>query len=228
MTYTYALLLLSIVFFPLLLAHTRQFSFAGEWRRFAWVCIVLLLFFIPWDVAAHSIGHWWFNPEYTLPYTAIGLPLEEWGFFTAVSFSMLFLYVQLRRLSGAGAAYPPVSSRQYCLYYTAVLALAVILPALALLHVSYTALVVLAAVCTLCLWRVFGTADRALSAHLMLGFVFFFIYNYALTSLPVVLYGSPWILGVRMLTIPVEDSLYNGVLLILIVLTYQMECRKKV
>jgi lycopene cyclase domain-containing protein len=45
--------------------------------------------------------------------------------------------------------------------------------------------------------------------YLLFGFIGFLIFNYLLTSIPIVTYGSDAIWGIRVTTIPVEDFLYN-------------------
>jgi lycopene cyclase domain-containing protein len=46
-------------------------------------------------------------------------------------------------------------------------------------------------------------------AYLISGFLLFILFNYFLTSLPVVIYNPSAVSGVRFLTIPLEDFLYN-------------------
>jgi lycopene cyclase domain-containing protein len=46
-------------------------------------------------------------------------------------------------------------------------------------------------------------------AYLVSGFLLFILFNYFLTSLPVVIYSPSAVSGVRFLTIPLEDFFYN-------------------
>jgi lycopene cyclase domain-containing protein len=46
-------------------------------------------------------------------------------------------------------------------------------------------------------------------AYLITGFLLFILFNYFLTSLPVVIYNPSAVSGIRFLTIPVEDFFYN-------------------
>jgi lycopene cyclase domain-containing protein len=45
--------------------------------------------------------------------------------------------------------------------------------------------------------------------YLITGFLLFILFNYFLTSLPVVIYSPSAVSGVRFLTIPLEDFFYN-------------------
>lgn len=40
--------------------------------------------FLVWDLLATHAGHWWFDPEQTLPARVLGVPLEEVAFFVVV------------------------------------------------------------------------------------------------------------------------------------------------
>jgi len=46
-------------------------------------------------------------------------------------------------------------------------------------------------------------------AYLISGFLLFILFNYFLTSLPVVIYSPSAVSGVRFLTIPLEEVFYN-------------------
>ena len=46
-------------------------------------------------------------------------------------------------------------------------------------------------------------------AYLVSGFLLFILFNYFLTSLPVVVYNPSAVSGIRFLTIPLEDFFYN-------------------
>jgi hypothetical protein len=54
----------------------------------------------------------------------------------------------------------------------------------------------------------------------------FFIVNGILTSLPVIWYNNQATLGIRIGTIPVEDFIYNGGLLLLAIMGYEWSNRK--
>lgn len=40
--------------------------------------------FLAWDLYATHAGHWWFDPDQTLPPRIAGLPLEEIAFFVVI------------------------------------------------------------------------------------------------------------------------------------------------
>ncbi len=52
--------------------------------------------FLVWDVYATRVGHWWFDPEQTLPWRLAGLPLEEVGFFVVIPLATVLTYEAVR------------------------------------------------------------------------------------------------------------------------------------
>jgi lycopene cyclase domain-containing protein len=48
--------------------------------------------FLLWDLYATHAGHWWFDPDQTLPARVAGLPLEEIGFFVVIPLVTVLTY----------------------------------------------------------------------------------------------------------------------------------------
>jgi lycopene cyclase domain-containing protein len=79
-------------------------------RRPARLLLTILLAgtpFLLWDLHATHVGHWWFDPEQTLPWRVGGLPLEEIGFFLVIPLVAVLTYEGVRsatavRARGAG------------------------------------------------------------------------------------------------------------------------------
>jgi lycopene cyclase domain-containing protein len=168
--------------------------------------LVVGIFFVGWDVFATYRGHWAFNPSYVHEMRFWGLPVEELLFFLTVPYSCIFVFDSIsyffedsklftlrKRLSlGLGVLITFSAFSFFSREYTF---LAVLSVGLTVLFVS---LVNLELFCSKSYWTYVG-----------LTLVLFAIFNYLLTSLPVVQYSSNAITGFRVITIPIEDFLFN-------------------
>ena len=180
-------------------------------RRFKWLFLSLILtmaIFIPWDIIFTINEIWGFNPDYFLGVKIISLPLEEWLFFICIPFACVFthyallLYFPNMKLSK--------NKTQYLAYtLMAVLATVVIFNT----NKWYTLVNFLLAIP---LTWVVHKQNIKLLQHFFLTFLVmlipFFVVNGILTGSwidnQVVWYNNAENLGIRMGTIPVEDSIY--------------------
>jgi lycopene cyclase domain-containing protein len=214
---TYLLINLAIITGPLALTFLPVFRFYRRWRPLLAATFLVGALFSVWDVLVTRQGHWAFNPLYVAGLKMFGLPLEEWLFFVTVPYSCLFLYEQmatyLREEEGK------VDPRFYL--WTALACLA---GALFSFDRGYTFIVLLATGLLFLSARVYPErffASRLFWWWMAACMLLFFVFNFVLTALPVVVYNPNAILGVRVGTIPLEDFFYNFVLLTLYLLVYR-------
>lgn len=52
--------------------------------------------FLAWDLLATRAGHWRFDPDQTLPWRPLGLPVEEIGFFVVIPLATVLTYEAVR------------------------------------------------------------------------------------------------------------------------------------
>jgi lycopene cyclase domain-containing protein len=167
--------------------------------------------YIIWDIIVTEIGHWSFNDDYLVGIRILGLPLEEMLFFVVVPFACLFIYENLN--------YFFKDSKVYLNPYHAAM-VPVLLIALGIIysHQGYTMLT-LFSVATFLFVAIFFAPEilrsRLFWFYMILSFIPFIIFNFLLTSIPIVLYnptmiwgGDGWWNG-RFLTVPLEDFFYN-------------------
>lgn len=183
------------------------------------ISLTALLYLI-WDFIAVKIGTWGFNPEYVLPIRVIDLPIEEIEFFFVVPFSSLVFYeiydlkvkTKLHIKRGVFTLLGGSIALSSILFFT---------------H-SYT-FVVLIYLGLAILLSSFLDPDmlRSLSFWLFIvtTYVPFLVFDYFLTSLPVVIYGKGAIIGIRVTTIPIEDFLYSLSMFIYYALFYRVFSR---
>lgn len=208
--YTYLLLNIATLFFPLVLSFDKKVAFYKKWPQLLWGIAITGAFFIVWDVLKTHYGVWSFNPKYLLGIYIINLPLEEWLFFITVPYGCVFIYECIK-------AYLPDYLLRPSKYIAP--ALVVVLLVLGLINYAraYTCITfVFTALFLLLYMRVF---KNRLGGYFWLGYLVhlipFLLVNGVLTSLPVVIYNNAENLGIRLYTIPVEDTIYSMLLLLM-------------
>jgi isorenieratene synthase len=215
----YLLFDLVILAVPLLVGAWRPAWFYDRIGTALRAALIMAVPFVMWDAAVAG-RHWSFNPAYVLGVEAFGLPVEELLFFLAVPLACLFTWETVLGAARPHAASPRALRWLYPLLWAMVpLGLAV-----AVHGQEYTGYVLVAL-------GVVALVDHALGVGLLLApraLVFFGVVllltvacNGYLTSRPVVLYDERYQLGLRLLTIPVEDFAYGLALVWGATLLYQ-------
>lgn len=214
--YTYLVLDLASVFFPLVLSFDNKVHFYTRWKFLFPALIFNALIFITWDEFFTRMGIWSFNSDYLLGIYIGSLPLEEWLFFLAIPYACIFIYDCLK-------AYFSDFFQPVARWITYIAVPAFLLLGLIYIQHWYTAVTFLS------LGLVLGLHFAVFKTR-FLGYFYFmwlvhlvplFIVNGYLTSLPVVLYNDAENMGIRLGTIPFEDSFYSMLKLIIIVSVYE-------
>lgn len=211
---TYLIVNLLALSMPLLLSFDKKVHFYTQWKYLFPSIILTMFLFIPWDIFFTLKGVWGFNPRHLLGINLLHIPLEEWMFFIVVPYASLFTYEVLN-------AY---ISRDFLGKYSGrisiVLIVLLLILALFNLNRAYTSIsFILAAVCIFITQFILKAnyMGRFYLAYLVV-LIPFFAVNGILTGSfieeEVVWYNNLENLSVRIFTIPVEDSAY-GLLLIL-------------
>lgn len=211
----YLLLDLFTISVPLLRSFEPKIRFVKRWPALFVAIGITGAFFVLWDVLFTHLGVWGFNDRYLLGVRLFLLPIEEWMFFVAVPFACMFVYEVLNYFVRAD---PLKNVARPLSLGLAVLLVALGLASLPRLYTSSTAL--LAA--TMLLLQVFVIRGPYLGRFYLsylVSLVPFFIMNGILTGSftdePVVWYDDTQNLGLRLGTIPVEDSIYLLLLLLM-------------
>ncbi len=212
--YTYLLINLFSISIPFIASFDRRLKFYREWKYFFPGMLLTLAFFIAWDVLYTHWGIWGFNERYLTGIDIINLPLEEWLFFITIPYACVFTYVALKYLVKKDYLGPYQKSISWVLI--------IVLAVIGVIHYDhlYTSVTFgLTAIFLLLHLYVFKSAylGRFYFTWLFI-LIPFFIVNGILTGSgieeEVVYYNDAMNMGIRMFTIPVEDSVY-GMLLIL-------------
>jgi lycopene cyclase domain-containing protein len=221
--YTYLVLDVAVIFFPLLFSFEKKIRFYRKWK-FALPAIgITAIYFTAWDFFFTAKGIWSFNPKYTLEIYFLNLPLEELLFFIAIPYACLFIYAILRDYLMKTVSIP--------FFNRVVVAFMLLLffAGLVTIDCTYTSITFLSATLLLGLLVFISRVDYlpVFFTMYIVHLVPFFIINGTLTALPVVIYNGEYNLGIRVGTIPVEDFIYSMLLLLMNVAIYEAAQRRQ-
>jgi lycopene cyclase domain-containing protein len=220
MKWLYLLIDFGSVIVPFLFSFHPKLQFYKQWKPFFAANAIVLVVFVLWDIYFTQQGIWGFNEQYLTGFKVYNLPIEEILFFICIPYACVFTYHCLNLFFKMDLT---PTLQQYV-----VVALLTVLLAVGIIYLNR--------------WY---TATTFISLSLVLGFIHFvlkpkwlgqlmaiylvlllpfFIVNGILTGTglpePIVWYNDNHNLGLRMLTIPVEDTFYGFELILLNVLLY--------
>lgn len=225
--FLYLYLMVFTVFVPLLRSFENRVAYYKSFGSLFKSIALVGAFFVIWDVWFTSIGVWGFNSAYLTGINIINLPMEEWLFFIAVPFSCVFIYRVLNYFIHKDLLGP------YAVRITHFL-MALSL-AMAVVHFQKIYTFLTFAFLTLFLaWMAYVKKPvwlgRAYLAYAVALFPFFLV-NGVLTGsfieTQVVWYNNAENLGLRMGTIPFEDTFYGMLLILMNIALYEYFESKK-
>jgi lycopene cyclase domain-containing protein len=194
--YTYLLINLLTILFPVLLSFDKRVAFYKSWKYLFPALAITGLVFLFWDVLFTIYGVWSFNDQYITGIKFMGLPLEEILFFLTVPFSCVFIYACLNHYVKWQMSWSVSKSISNLLIGLSVALFAINL-LIVLVYVLKT--------------KWLGRFYMAFVVSLFP----FYIVNGILTAWPVVLYNNTQNMGIRIGTIPFEDHFYSMALLLM-------------
>lgn len=207
--YTY----LAINFFTIIICFIFSFhpkiKFHRHFKAFLLSSIVVALFFIAWDVWFTANGVWWFNDKYLIGKRLFGLPIEELLFFICIPFSCVFTYFCLDKFFKLDWK-PSVEKVFVIISIISCLILAIIFRDKIYSFVTFlTTAITLIILYFVLKVKWIGKASF-IYLVLMPGFL---AVNGILTGTgldsPIVNYNPEDFIGFRILTIPIEDTVYG-------------------
>ncbi|WP_294346404.1 lycopene cyclase domain-containing protein [Sphingobacterium sp.] len=209
MQYTYSLILFFTVVICFAASFDKRLRFDREFFPFLKSAALVAVFFIAWDVWFTSEGVWWFDTRYTLGLVIAGLPIEEWLFFIFIPFSCIFTYFCIDKFFRLQS----LSAFNNIVVFVSIIICAVV--ALRYTDRIYTLVTAVVTILTLVTFHFvlrvqWITQASLVFTLLMLGFL---PVNGILTGTglesPIVNYNPLEFMGIRILTIPVEDAVYG-------------------
>jgi lycopene cyclase domain-containing protein len=219
--FTYLLVNLLSVGVPLACSFESKVHFVGRWKALFPAMIVVAAAFIVWDSLFTRLGVWGFSHIYTVGPRVAGLPVEELLFFFAIPYCCVFTYEVLNRF----VTWQPSDALTRTVFWIMAVALAVVaIMNTARLYSFWTAILTALFIVIHLLWLKAAWLPHFLRAYAVI-LIPFLIVNGILTgtclSEPVVWYDNAHNLGLRILTIPVEDVFYGMLLIGLNISVYE-------
>jgi lycopene cyclase domain-containing protein len=204
----YSILLLSSILVPLTLSFDKKLQFYKQWKYLFPSLIIVALFYITFDIYFTKLGVWGFNPRYHSTIVFFKLPIEEWLFFIIIPYASIFLH------DAIVLYFPKFRIRNRVTTY---LSVGLILLSFSIvifnLEKSYTTYIFSLVILVL-LFSFFDKSNVMNNYYctFLVILIPFILVNAILTGSfiaePVVWYDNTENLGIRILTIPIEDFGY--------------------
>jgi lycopene cyclase domain-containing protein len=209
--YTYLLLNIVSIAYPLYASFDKRIDMVKNWLAIFLALAITGAGFIIWDVYFTANGVWSFNDTYILGIKIWGLPIEEIMFFFFIPYACIFIYEVVKyffRFSKDYMAYHILTGFLIGFFY---------ILGFANSDKSYTFYVsILTATALLVHYLLYGIS---LLKHFYIAYLFhlipFFAVNGLLTYIPVVIYNNAENLSLRIFTVPMEDTIYSMLLLLI-------------
>lgn len=213
--YLYLAVNLFAVSFPLIRSFEPKIRFVSKWGALFPALAITAVFFLIWDHWFTVIGVWEFNPRYLLGIYIFQLPIEEWLFFITVPFACVFIYEVLIYFFKKDI-FQPFGKPVVFVLIPALLFLAFLN-----LDKMYTSVNFFIGALALGIhWLIFkdkylGRFIFAYLVHLIPFIICNGVLTGGLTDEPVVIYNNAENLGIRIWTVPIEDTVYSMTLLLM-------------
>lgn len=206
--FLYLLLNLGSISIPFAYSFEKKMRFIKHWKAVLLSLTIVATVFLIWDAIFTSNGVWGFNPNYHINFLLLGMPVEEWLFFYCIPYASIFIHYSLQYFK-PNLLISSKITKAITLFFIIVLFPVIILntdKAYTFVNYSFVIFVLL-------MGFFFGIKhlQRFYIAFLII-LIPFFIVNGVLTGTgienPVVWYNNAENLGIRLLTIPIEDIGY--------------------
>ncbi|AZA54652.1 lycopene cyclase domain-containing protein [Chryseobacterium sp. G0201] len=207
--YTYLLINFFTVFICFIFSFHHKIKFNRHFGAFFSASFLVALVFIIWDAWFTKIGVWWFNDHYLLGIRVLNLPIEEILFFICIPFSCVFTYFCLDKFFKLD--WKPLPEKIFVII-SIILALIIAVYFHDKIYTFMTFLTTAVSMFVLYFVLKARWIGKASFIYLILmpGFL---AVNGILTGTglesPIVNYNPQNFMGIRMLTIPLEDTAYG-------------------
>lgn len=215
MPYLYLLLNTFTLLGPLILSFDKKVAFYKKWKSLLPAIFFMSSFFIVWDIWFTDQGVWGFNPDYLSGIYIANLPIEEWLFFITVPYACVFIYECVKAYF-TQISFSSIASSIIMFISGSLIVLGAF--SLSQLYTSFTFIT-----CGIYLIiNLFILKPKYLDTFLVsygIAVFPFLLVNGILTGTgienQVVWYNSAEIFNIRIGTIPVEDTVYNLLMLLM-------------
>ncbi|MEM7105988.1 MAG: lycopene cyclase domain-containing protein [Bacteroidota bacterium] len=203
--------------FPFLLSFDKKVAFYRKWRYVFPAILLTMLVFIPWDIFFTGMAVWGFNNDYFVEsLKLLNLPLGEWLFFVTVPYACIFIYECLRCYFPSRFMSPNLELKISWFLTIVFLILGVV--NFGKMYTSTTCL--LAGFFMLFHLLILKSNYRGeFYVAYLISLIPFFMVNGILTggfsSTPLVCYNDLENLSIRLVSIPLDDTIYSFLMLMM-------------
>lgn len=206
---------------PLLVSFHPKIRLHHYWKSLFSAIALSMIPFIIWDIYFTIHKYWGFNPDYLSQTYILYLPVEEWLFFICVPYACVFTHEALMVLTKNAHLTTKTTK-----IITVLLLLVFGLVLAFHFDLAYTAVNMIFGIIILLLaYRYNPGLLSSFYLTFLVMLIPFFIVNGILTGTgienEVVWYNNDENLGIRMLTIPIEDSVFAFSLILLNLLLFK-------
>lgn len=224
--YTYYIILAASLAGPLALSFDKKVAFYKRWKYLVIPMLIPAALYVAWDSFFTKEGVWWFNEKYITGHRLFGLPIEEILFFFVVPYCCVFVYECIR------CYFPNLKKK---VWGNRVLQLIAVLSIIAgaifydKYYTSWTFFFLGIFIGMVYVWKSWFKGFDAVSfvVSYIIILVPFLVVNGFLTAIPVVLYNDAENLGIRIYTIPFEDTFYGMLLIMMNVALYERVLKRE-
>ncbi|MFL9844844.1 lycopene cyclase domain-containing protein [Flavobacterium rhizosphaerae] len=222
--YTYLIIDVFCIIVPFIASFYPKRAFYKKWKSFLLANILVAVPFLVWDAIFTEIGVWGFNPDYLTGIYFFGLPVEEILFFFCIPYACVFTHFALQYLINKN---PLERFSNWLTYFFMVVCIVFITVGFDKKYTFFTGLFTLLFLVFIRIRKV-NISDALLTYFCIIPF--FLLSNGILTGSfleePIVWYNNQENLAVRMFTIPVEDSIYGFLLIMLNIVLFDFFNKK--
>ena len=218
--YFYCYILIATIIYPLLQSFESKLKLYKKWKSLLPALLLCVIIHVPIDILFTNLGVWSFNPNYILGIKAFNLPIEEWLFFIVIPYACVFIYEVLNYF------FEDIKPMKIIFNLSLVFGVVLILIAAIYYKNLYTCLYFCLAslICFIAfyfkpIW--WGNFLRSYLITLLPFLVMNGLLTGSFTESPIVQYNLDHIIGYRLLNIPVEDTVYNFVILAEVIASYE-------
>ena len=218
-------MLLSLAY-PLAQSFERRIYYYKKWNFLLTSILLMMLLFIPWDIWFTHWSVWQFNNDYICGLKLFLLPIEEWLFFIIIPFACVFIHEVLNYFFNKELE--PIAYVKISLLLALILAFSSVLWSDKLYTlVCFSLTSVSLFILSIYKPRWIGSFFRTY----IISLIPFLIINGFLTGsfneTPIVSYSSNHIIGIRIMNIPIEDSIYCLLMLLIVIAVYERKSTSK-
>lgn len=220
MKWLYFMLLIGSIAFPLAWSFEKRVSYYKNWKSLFPAIVLTAIFFIIWDEIFTRQGVWGFNDDYITGIKLFNLPIEEILFFIVIPFCCVFIYECI------GYFLPGKISNKKVRTFSFVLSVIILIVGIINYDKAYTFWNFIFAGSFL---GFIAVRNPVWLSKFWIAYAYhlipFFIINGVLTGTfieeQVVWYNNEENLSLRIFTVPVEDSMYSLLLLLMNINFYE-------